>query len=325
MKNTSQIILDRFKDVSDIINIWDINNWIANYKGSIFLKQNMSIEDAYEKYLSLKRDQIKPIIVPTIHPNWDRYEQSAHQLQSLLNKINERINVVCHIDENIGYLSGYIEGRTGYQDRYIPNDTRDIINTLFHKSNNDKYKLFLSQHRQFFNNSEQYNIVNMPIGFDKNHVDPKLILSKVKEHSDFKRDKLITSHNSLTPHRQKLFDNINNHSDIQILNTNLWQDDYYKSLSSSKYSLVMGGCGFDCFRVYEILMFGCIPIIESLNDAHGMKTFYEQFPILLVEDYNKGFPSEELLNNSYLELCEKFKTFNKDLLTTSYWINEFVN
>ena len=82
---------------------------------------------------------------------------------------------------------------------------------------------------------------------------------------------------------------------------------------------------FDCFRVYEILMFGCIPIIESLNDAHGMKTFYEQFPILLVEDYNKGFPSEELLNNSYLELCEKFKTFNKDLLTTSYWINEFVN
>lgn len=324
LTNTSKIMLDHFNDPSDLISEGVTNNWIANYEGSIFLKQDMSIKDAYEKYLFLKNNGVKPIIVPTIHPNWDRYPESAFQIKELLKNINETINIVCHIDVNIGYLSGYIEGRTGYHDRYIPNDTRDIINELFHKSNNNKYKLFLSQQRQFFNNSEQYNIVNMPIGFSC-HFNIDGIFNKIEEYSVLDRDKLITCHNSMTPNRERLLNSVNKYCDIEIVNEILWHDDYYKSLASSKYSLVMGGQGFDCYRVYEILLLGGIPVIESLNDTHGMKSFYEQFPVLFVEDYNKGFPSAELLNDSYAELSEKFKTFNKDLLTNSYWISEFIN
>lgn len=327
MKNNNIIeIINYYKGKeSDIYNIKVINNWIKEYEGSIFIYPQSSISGLYEEFLNLKNKNIKPIIVPTIHPQWERYPDSALQLEKLLNKINEPINVVCHIDINIGYLSSYIPGQTGFEDKGpIPEDTRLAINNLFHKSNGNKFKLFTCVHQTDFP-SVDYNIINLAVGFDSNHIDPSQILNITGDYESYDRKKLINSHHNMIDVRINQLNAINQHSDLNLENEQIYKEPYYKSLAESKYGLVMPGLGFDVFRTYEMIFFGVVPIVQHLNDSHGLKSHYEQLPILLVENFYKGFPSKQELETQYPSFCEKFKTFNKNLFTNSYWIEKFLD
>lgn len=309
----------------DIYNIQVLNNWLKQYEGSIFIRPESSINDLFKEFLHLKKQNVKPIIVPTMHPQWERYPTSALQLEELLDRINEPINVVSHIDVNIGYLSSHISGQTGYEEKgSIPKDTRFAINNLFHKSKGRKFKLFTAQHLTNFSSAD-YNIVNLPIGFDLNHINSSQILNIAENYKDYDRKKLISSHHNMFDRRINQLKKINQHSDLDLENESFYKESYFESLSKSKYSLVMPGVGFDCFRVYEIIFFGGIPVVQHLNDAHGLKFHYEQLPILLVEDFYKSFPSQQELEDQYPYFCEKFKTFDKKLFTNSYWIKNFLD
>ena len=82
----------------------------------------------------------------------------------------------------------------------------------------------------------------------------------------------------------------------------------------SKYAFVISphGGGFDCHRLWEALVLGCIPIVKK----SGIDALYNDLPVLIVNEWSD-------INKKMLrETMERFKTrkFNYDKLLLSYWM-----
>ncbi|TXT66073.1 MAG: hypothetical protein BAJALOKI3v1_50073 [Promethearchaeota archaeon] len=92
--------------------------------------------------------------------------------------------------------------------------------------------------------------------------------------------------------------------------------DYFNKLSSYYFTLAPFGCGYDCFRTWESLYLGVIPIVQK---CQANKFFAKKLPILMVEDYKE-------LSKNYLE--QKLKEFynrndySVDYLDMDYWLYE---
>ena len=89
-------------------------------------------------------------------------------------------------------------------------------------------------------------------------------------------------------------------------------------LEMSQYLFVLSpfGKGLDCFRTWEALLVGSIPVVHSstLNDL------YKDLPVIIVEDWNEV--TEDFLEKKYLEIKEL--PYNGEKLFLKYWI-EHIN
>ena len=86
-------------------------------------------------------------------------------------------------------------------------------------------------------------------------------------------------------------------------------------LVQSKYAFVISpaGDGYDCYRTWEALCLGCIPIIKK----NAISKLFMELPVLIVNDWTDV--NEELLINTVHKF--KDKQFNMDKLTLKYWTN----
>ncbi len=103
-----------------------------------------------------------------------------------------------------------------------------------------------------------------------------------------------------------------------IVMTKKSQTDYYKDVAQSKFVLSPRGDGLDCWRTWETLLIGSIPVVKHSS----LDTIYAEFPIVIVNDWAEV--TEEYLEKKYLEFAEKTYDYNK--LFASYWadkINSF--
>lgn len=87
----------------------------------------------------------------------------------------------------------------------------------------------------------------------------------------------------------------------------------------SRYQFVLSphGAGIDCFRTWEALVLGCIPIVKKSKIGE----LFHDLPVIEVESWDQLTP--EFLAQAKLNL--KNKVFNLDKLTMHYWrktINE---
>lgn len=89
---------------------------------------------------------------------------------------------------------------------------------------------------------------------------------------------------------------------------------YYNLLRTSQFCISPPGLGYDCFRTYESLLFGCIPIlISSPNDRS-----YKGIPVVIVRSFTDITP--QFLLAAGRRLLEEFD--NTDMLmrlTNAYW------
>lgn len=103
-----------------------------------------------------------------------------------------------------------------------------------------------------------------------------------------------------------------------------------------KYAFVISptGIGDDCFRTWEAIILGCIPIVKR----NYLSSMYENFPIIIVDEYSsitenllieqlsilqeKKFPYYKLLNNHWNSIINNDK-FNAPIEELS--INNFQN
>jgi hypothetical protein len=70
---------------------------------------------------------------------------------------------------------------------------------------------------------------------------------------------------------------------------------YLQELQRSKFILAPSGLGWDCYRIWEALYMGTIPIIEMYNrSVDGWRRSLDDLPVLRVQYYNEVTP--ELLN-----------------------------
>ena len=77
--------------------------------------------------------------------------------------------------------------------------------------------------------------------------------------------------------------------------------------------------GWDCYRTWEALILGCIPILETYYRRDGLYRTYDDLPVLWVDHYDNVTPS--LLEREYPVILSKAKEYNFEKLTNQWWID----
>jgi hypothetical protein len=105
--------------------------------------------------------------------------------------------------------------------------------------------------------------------------------------------------------------------DGQVKNTYNQQSraDHYRNLAESIYVLCPSGLGFDTYRLWESLLLGSIPIVES---NAGFDRSYANLPVLVVRNYSDVNP--KLLRDAYPCFETHVKQYRYQHLTKSYWM-----
>ncbi len=89
----------------------------------------------------------------------------------------------------------------------------------------------------------------------------------------------------------------------------LWK--YYIHVGQSKFVFSPPGAGMDCYRTWEALYLGSIPIV--INSS--MNSIYENLPVLIVNNYEEI--NLELLTNVYDSMIKQ--TYDYKRLYKGYW------
>lgn len=91
-----------------------------------------------------------------------------------------------------------------------------------------------------------------------------------------------------------------------------WRE-YLLDLADSKFVLSPPGNGLDCYRPWEALLFGKIPIMISTS----IDCLFDDLPVIIVNDWTQI--TEEFLEKKYQEL--QTQIYNLDKIYAGYWIN----
>ena len=98
-------------------------------------------------------------------------------------------------------------------------------------------------------------------------------------------------------------------------NLKLWTQ-YITELRHFKFCLSLPGKGLDCYRTWESLTVGVIPIVISSN----LNLLYDDLPVVIINDVSEI--NTEFLNNKYKEICENINNYNWNKLSSKYWIDK---
>ena len=91
-------------------------------------------------------------------------------------------------------------------------------------------------------------------------------------------------------------------------------DQFIHELAQHKFSVSPPGLGPDCYRVWESLLVGTIPVIEH----SVMDEMYEGLPVLFIEGNNWESVTEDFLHNAYERMSAQ--TYPQEKLSMEYWV-----
>jgi hypothetical protein len=122
---------------------------------------------------------------------------------------------------------------------------------------------------------------------------------------------------------QQLDWNFSYHPSDRLLFSNLneQQDDFLYQVATHKFCVCPMGAGVDCYRFWEALYLGSIPIVKK----NQVMTQNWNLPILEVENWSDC--TEEFLNRQYEVIIERGQNqqYCLEQLTRSYWIKQMKN
>jgi hypothetical protein len=124
-----------------------------------------------------------------------------------------------------------------------------------------------------------------------------LVLCAIKNDTDFKR------RGNTNSNRKNILKTLEQNN---IHNINLLPSEYFKQLPTYKFVISPEGNNVDCHRHYEVLLAGCIPIVE---DNEIIRNKYGDCPILYTKDYSEITP--EYLEKKYKEMKSRLYNFSK--------------
>ena len=87
--------------------------------------------------------------------------------------------------------------------------------------------------------------------------------------------------------------------------------EYMKEMSEYKFTLSPRGLGPDCYRTWEAMLVGCIPVLHTCY----LDELYADLPVLFVEKWEDVTP--EFLEQKYQEIMSK--KYNIEKLFMEYW------
>ena len=96
---------------------------------------------------------------------------------------------------------------------------------------------------------------------------------------------------------------------------------YWDELARSKFVFSPAGLGWDCYRHWESIAFGSIPIIEHYDRKDGWFRVFDDLPVLWVQSFDVVTP--EILEAEYKRITS-IRNYRFHKLTAEYWV-QFVN
>lgn len=94
------------------------------------------------------------------------------------------------------------------------------------------------------------------------------------------------------------------------------QTDYFKEMARCKFTLSPRGAGIDCWRTWEALLVGSIPIVKS----SALNPLYKDLPVLIINDWHEI--NEKFLEEKYKEITSK--KYHLEKLYHEYWNKRIV-
>ncbi len=115
------------------------------------------------------------------------------------------------------------------------------------------------------------------------------------------------------PERTKIRESFRNKSFCTTSEGRLRFHIFIEEMAQHKFTLSPPGLGSDCYRVYESLLMGSIPIVQHSHIDH----LYEGLPVLFIDSWDQV--TEEFLNKKYAEI--RSKKYNPEKLFMEYWLD----
>lgn len=94
--------------------------------------------------------------------------------------------------------------------------------------------------------------------------------------------------------------------------------DFLTEMSQSKFILSPGGIGLDCYRHWEAIMIGTIPVMEHLNRTDGWRRSFLDLPVAWIDSYDNLTP--QFLEQEYARIIQLADSFKYEKLTKAWWI-----
>lgn len=180
---------------------------------------------------------------------------------------------------------------------------------------NEKEKVFMGWFPIAINDDVKDYIKNLNINSKENIVRTykKLLFCKFTN---------ITNKNPFHKHinvRDKFIQSFRKKNIIVDQENSKWED-YIDDLKNHKFSLCLPGVGIDCFRIWESLTLGVIPIV--INSS--INILYEDLPVIIINGPDEI--SEKFLNEQFKIIVENVNNdkYNWKKLSSIYWINKIL-
>jgi hypothetical protein len=90
--------------------------------------------------------------------------------------------------------------------------------------------------------------------------------------------------------------------------------DYLEDLCEHKFIASPRGNGIDCFRTWEALLMGCIPIVQTSS----IDAVYKSLPVVVINKWEEVTP--EFLQSEYEKI--KYGKYKWEKLYMPYWLNK---
>lgn len=97
---------------------------------------------------------------------------------------------------------------------------------------------------------------------------------------------------------------------------------YYDELVKYKMCLSLPGAGLDCYRTWECLFLGVVPIILK---TQGLYDMFKDLPVIIIEDFT--VLTKDILYEEYIKVLKRINNneINWDKFHCSYWIKLIKN
>ena len=191
----------------------------------------------------------------------------------------------------------------------------EIYSYLNHKNTR---AVITTQHQSI----DHPKVWSIPLGVKEGRL-PKKILEAIQE-PRVNRTQLLMVNDNGWKHRKEVTETVLDNFALQNIKlTNTYQTQgnlqgYLNEMKRSKFILAPSGLGWDCYRIWEALYMGCIPIVERYGRSNdGWWRTLDKLPILIVEHFSKVTP--QLLEDKYIEIASKAKEYNYEQLTIHWW------
>lgn len=128
--------------------------------------------------------------------------------------------------------------------------------------------------------------------------------------------KLIAPDLRAIPERQQAYLELRDNPVCEFIPRRLSQRAYWQSHGELAFEVCPRGHGLDCFRTWECLFLGTIPIVKSspLDRLYAQ----EKLPVVIVESYREI--DAQRLRRWQAELQQRFDASLRERLTTGYWL-----